>query len=390
MARRTLRGHRRSHSPSSILDLRKDPFEVVMTRETKIGLLVGLAFIIVIGILLSDHLTATNEPQQAQLTQVAGNVRTGVVVPGSPQAPSAAAASVVTPATQNVAPQQQVPTKEEITPAKPPVEIVQVGGSGVPTHPTAPQTPTKPETPVAQAPQQEEGVTGPDNNAPPTPTRTIGSAPSGPGSIASVAHTRGEDEISMEQPAGGATAAKPTDSAPPTQQQPSPGRPIVAAVPANSHPYKAEPGDNLPKIALKAMGASTKANRDAIVAANPSLQQNPNLIVAGRTYIIPGAAPTASTQQPAPTPVTPVTPVTPAKPQAAPEQPPTQIASATPQYFYTVRAGDSLTKIAVMQLGSADAVPAIMDLNRESLKGKDTIRPNMKLRLPAKPVASVE
>ena len=33
-----------------------------MTRETKIGLLVGLAFIIVIGILLSDHLTSSTEP----------------------------------------------------------------------------------------------------------------------------------------------------------------------------------------------------------------------------------------------------------------------------------------------------------------------------------------
>ena len=36
-----------------------------MTRETKIGMLVGLAFIIVIGILLSDHMTSTTEPQRA-------------------------------------------------------------------------------------------------------------------------------------------------------------------------------------------------------------------------------------------------------------------------------------------------------------------------------------
>ena len=43
-----------------------------------------------------------------------------------------------------------------------------------------------------------------------------------------------------------------------------------------------------------------------------------------------------------------------------------------------------------MQLGNADAVPAIMDLNKETLKGKDVIRPNMKLRLPAKPIASAE
>ena len=43
--------------------------EGVMTRETKIGLLVGLAFIIVIGILLSDHLTSSTEPPMATLAQ---------------------------------------------------------------------------------------------------------------------------------------------------------------------------------------------------------------------------------------------------------------------------------------------------------------------------------
>src|SRR5436190_6995696 len=99
-----------------------------MTRETKIGLLVGLAFIIVIGILLSDHLTQTNEPQQAQLAQVAGNVRTGVAVPGGPQAPAASnGVAVMPPATQAVSPHQTVPTKEELSPAKPLVEIVQIG-----------------------------------------------------------------------------------------------------------------------------------------------------------------------------------------------------------------------------------------------------------------------
>ena len=51
-----------------------------MTRETKIGLLVGLAFIIVIGILLSDHFTTTTQPHQAALTttidDVLGSTRT--------------------------------------------------------------------------------------------------------------------------------------------------------------------------------------------------------------------------------------------------------------------------------------------------------------------------
>src|SRR5688500_10287746 len=53
-----------------------------MTRETKIGLLVGLAFIIVIGILLSDHFTSTTAPLQAPVTTTAPRVRDSVKVPG--------------------------------------------------------------------------------------------------------------------------------------------------------------------------------------------------------------------------------------------------------------------------------------------------------------------
>src|SRR6266487_2696953 len=93
-----------------------------MTRETKIGLLVGLAFIIVIGILLSDHLTSTNEPAQAALVQAGPSVRQAVATPGG----AVAAVAPVTPP-QQIAPQNPVPTREELTPPQPPVTVVQVG-----------------------------------------------------------------------------------------------------------------------------------------------------------------------------------------------------------------------------------------------------------------------
>ena len=35
-----------------------------------------------------------------------------------------------------------------------------------------------------------------------------------------------------------------------------------------------------------------------------------------------------------------------------------------------------------------DQAQAMLDLNKETLKGTDRIRPNMKLRLPAKPLAA--
>src|SRR5947209_20471073 len=81
-----------------------------MTRETKIGLLVALAFIIVIGILLSDHMTSTSEPPLAQLQQAGNNLRSGLGQPASDNP----APVVVTP--QNVTPGQTVLTRDELNP----------------------------------------------------------------------------------------------------------------------------------------------------------------------------------------------------------------------------------------------------------------------------------
>src|ERR1041384_684599 len=53
-----------------------------MTRETKIGLLVGLAFIIVIGVLLSDHIGTVTQPAPAQMDPTK-SLRDGVTAPGA-------------------------------------------------------------------------------------------------------------------------------------------------------------------------------------------------------------------------------------------------------------------------------------------------------------------
>jgi nucleoid-associated protein YgaU len=350
-----------------------------MTRETKIGLLVGLAFIIVIGILLSDHLTSATEPQQAQLAQVAGNVRTGVTVPGENTAnPPITVAQAPPPAP--VAPQQQVPLKQELTPPKPPVEIVQIGGSGAagatvahnqPQPPITVAPPDQTGSTPAPAPQRGEVALGP--TAPPQQAPPI--APGAPGSLDSVAKTMGEEVVTLD---GQKLEAAPTPTKIAVIQQPP--------LPAGARQYKAEGGDSVSRMAAKLMGGDTKANRSAIIAANPALQQNANLVIAGRTYVIPASA---SAPAPAATPIASDPPSTP-MPPPAPEVKDTPIVPVAPEHFYIVKAGDTLTRIAVEQLGSPAGVPALMDLNKEILKGKDIIRPNMKLRLPAKPLASAE
>ena len=141
--------------------------------------------------------------------------------------------------------------------------------------------------------------------------------------------------------------------------------------------YQAGTGDSLGKIASKFYGSSAKPLRDAIVAANPSLKQNPDRILAGQTYAIPPIETATATPAPNPAPVTPL--------------PASRGGTGTtnpPEYWYTVKENDNLWRIARDQVGDPAAVSALKELNKEALKGGETVRINMKLRLPAKPVAS--
>ncbi|HWB54214.1 MAG TPA: hypothetical protein VG722_08475, partial [Tepidisphaeraceae bacterium] len=77
-----------------------------MTKETKIGLLVGMAFIIVVGILLSDHVADSTRPPQAVLSNVGSNVRDSVAIPQPAPTPVVLAAPA--------GPTTPVPTQEEL------------------------------------------------------------------------------------------------------------------------------------------------------------------------------------------------------------------------------------------------------------------------------------
>src|SRR6476620_9883076 len=96
-----------------------------MTRETKIGLLVGLAFIIVIGILLSDQLMRSTEPPAAPLASVGDTLRKGTTTPASHNRPAPVAVS-----SQDASPDNEVPTRDELTRRPPPVTFVQIGRGG--------------------------------------------------------------------------------------------------------------------------------------------------------------------------------------------------------------------------------------------------------------------
>ena len=193
-----------------------------------------------------------------------------------------------------------------------------------------------------------------------------------------------------------------------TQQQTNAQQPANAAVVAGKQ-YKAQAGDSLSKMAARFYGTSNKSTQQILLDANPALKQNPNMIVVGKTYIVPpapapapgGAAASAGAA---------ATSVAPAPAQAIPmpnvprlaenvnivheqpsaqQQPANAPIASTPAYTYTVKDGDTLRKIASSQLGTTDAVSAILELNKDKIKNANTIVVGMKLRLPAKPVTAV-
>lgn len=333
-----------------------------MTRETKIGLLVGLAFIIVIGILLSDHMTSTTEPQKAPLSIAGSNVRESVMTPASPGAsPAAAAVAAGQPA---VAPTQTVPTGTDLTAPQraDAAQLIQVGAAA----PQA-QSPVVVQQGPAQNPVQVSHGVAPA--APPVAESPVVLAPPAAQSgvsqaLQQLAIRHGEEIVSYGTPAN---AARP---------QPVPMAPV--------REYKAQSGDSLSKMAQKLLGSNSKANRDAIIRMNPTLQQNPDKIIEGRTYSLPPATTTEVAAQPAP-----------AAPAAARTETPGArradvSASASGENFtwYTVKENENLWKIAAEQLGSGNAWTQIRDLNADVLKGEDQVRASTRIRLPNKPVAS--
>jgi nucleoid-associated protein YgaU len=358
-----------------------------MTRETKIGLLVGLAFIIVIGILLSDHINTAGDPLQASKTQIYSSVEGGVNTPHS-QPPSTDTVVRVDP----VVPRNQIKTETESEPRpNTGTTVIDIGPGSDPSRLAAPPA-RQTQQQVAQGPvltPDEQGtVQGPvvlsQGNGQGTPNNrqtTPETGTTGNSAINQLVNSARDHQEELVTPGGNQNAVsfpKPLTLVPRPE-----GRQVVA-----------EENDTVSKFATKYMGANSKANREAIIKANPSVGPDGSKVFAGKTYMIP--APAAGTVQPAAGGNQTVAQAQQPQQQQQPVRLSPQATTPTPAptattpntAMYTVKDNDTLWKIASEQLGSGARYPEIVELNKDVLKGKEAVRANMRLKLPAKAVAA--
>jgi len=230
-----------------------------MTRETKIGLLVGLAFIIVIGILLSDY--NRNESQAAALNAVASDVQKGSTTPHNGS--------------------NEIASSPPRTPR--PGQCRRRMNCAL--RPNEPPLPTPGTSHAAHAPrpahagrQQQSHRHRKRQQFPKWCDRSTQQRQS-------TAHRE-------PQRAGTADPNRSTSNPPPS----NPGRQTVNG----AKPYVAVAGDTVSKLAGRFLGGNSKATRDAILEINPTLKQNPNSVSVGKTYMIPAKAGTTASAPPLP------------------------------------------------------------------------------------------
>jgi len=352
-----------------------------MNRETKISLLVALGFILVVGILLSEHVTSVTEPASAALSRAGDDIRRAIETPleqppvTSPNAKRHTGQSQSAPPAMT--PRTPIVIREELNQPRPATaqgsvgpQIAQVslGSPLSPPHiadlPADAPTPAMDDTPVSLVGPQVSAI----NDSRATDEIAAPATTDSAMHLQQFARQIGEELVR--------TGSKPADV--PVGPQPAqPDHPSLK----NVQNYVAQPGDSLSRLAARFLGASTPVNRAAIVQLNPSLQKDPDRVIVGQTYLIPSdpwaaAMQASGSQLPSAQDNTRI---------SKPETGSTEVGKIA-LTNYTVAQGDTLWKIARDQLGSTApaTIAQIKQLNQNVLRDADTVKVGMKLKLPSK------
>lgn len=293
-----------------------------MTRETKVGLLAGLAIILLIGIIVSDYLVVPATPVPPQVQQFAVQTQDNIHPPPIVTVPQPVVVPVAK--VEDVA---AVPTPRELT------------------LPPAPRS------------QPQSAAPAPGFND--TPASPL-AAPSPPQSTAvTVVPVRDPQTAELQRKLDQIVAA--------------PAGPTPAPSPA-ARTITVEEGDTLYQLAADYLGSASRY--EELYQANRDQLSSPSQLKVGMKLRLPTPTPSPVTAVgsrdglPAPA-VTLAVPTTPAGPKTGKS--------------YTVKANDTLYSIAQAQLGSGGRWREIYQLNRQALgDDENALKVGQILKLPAR------
>lgn len=410
-----------------------------MTRETKVGLLVGLGMILLIGIIVSDHLSVVSQQEafspthfaeQAQrslhgtTTPAPGTAPGMVAAPGSP----AGATGAVPGTSQGQASasggpgdstlQQPVPLAEELRRA--PQDAVTTDLTGEPpprqTYPMRayaldtrdPRTSVQ--DMVTRPSQAQEPTDAPPSHDP------VGADPrlallGQPGDFVAVRH-----ELDRSPPAREAAALPGSETLrfhetvpAPREQMVRPAAASATAPTTEALTYTVKPGDSLSKIAREQLGSDSRW-RD-IFELNRDKVDSPESLQAGMVIRLPRsnapaasgasgnnreAAPPTGTStatrtaavpmpvvlDPAATPPQRLQDLRAAQRQSRGEATATAAAPARTSRTYVVQRGDTLTKIAEKTLGDGSQWRKLYQANKARIADPDAVPVGLELTIP--------
>ncbi len=172
------------------------------------------------------------------------------------------------------------------------------------------------------------------------------------------------DSAAREQSATDLADGQPAPGAGETQPVPDKDPPRRSSV---ARTYLVKPGDTLQSIARKHYGSV--AYWTTVLAANPAV--NPRRLRVGQTIMLPALGPDAP-------------PTGPGTSRATGEADRPGSDRSVRSRPYVVKAGDTLTGIALRTLGDTNRWREIYDLNRDKLASPNRLRIGMTLKLPAR------
>jgi nucleoid-associated protein YgaU len=197
--------------------------------------------------------------------------------------------------------------------------------------------------------------------------------------------------INAQRAAGGATTPNPTP------QYPQGDKPIIRPADPPTQPkadgraYVVQRGDSLSKIAQATYGSQSRSVIDRIYAANRATMSSPNDLKAGATIILPEAPKAEAANVDVRTPAKPAEAVVrnePRTPDTRPAAEPEKKTLSAAKRWYVVRENDRFASIAREQLGDESRWREIHELNKDKFPDPNKIRPGVRIQIPAGTVVS--